>query len=103
MSTSTPLDANGAGSEARIVPQPARPRVAFVGVDPDARGGIAQFGANLVRSVEDRADTLIVSYRRLYPRFTRPGRQDRTQRPAVRPRRHPDDRPVEAVDVEAGG
>ena len=52
-----------------------RARVAFVGVDPDARGGIAQFGANLVRSVEDSADTLIVSYRQLYPRFTRPGRQ----------------------------
>ena len=46
-----------------------------MGVDPDARGGIAQFGANLVRSVGGRADTFILSYRRLYPRFTRPGRQ----------------------------
>ena len=52
-----------------------RARIAFVGVDPDARGGIAQFGANLVRGVEGEVDTFILSYRRLYPGFTRPGRQ----------------------------
>ena len=43
-----------------------RARIVFVGVDPSARGGIAQFGANLVRSVGGRAETSILSYRRLY-------------------------------------
>ena len=52
-----------------------RGRIAFVGVSPEARGGIAQFGANLARQVAGDADVRVLGYRRLYPRFTRPGRQ----------------------------
>jgi glycosyltransferase involved in cell wall biosynthesis len=53
----------------------SRRRIAFVGVSPQARGGIAQFGANLVRQVADDTHVCVLGYRRLYPRFTRPGRQ----------------------------
>jgi glycosyltransferase involved in cell wall biosynthesis len=52
-----------------------RPRVAFLGYAHDARGGIAQFGRRLAETVSDRADVRMIGYRRLYPSFTRPGRQ----------------------------
>ena len=52
-----------------------RPRVAFLGYAHDARGGIAQFGRRLAETVSERADVRLVGYRKLYPRFTRPGRQ----------------------------
>jgi glycosyltransferase involved in cell wall biosynthesis len=52
-----------------------RRRIAFVGVDPGARGGIAQFGANLITAVGDRAETRAWSYRRLYPALVTAGRQ----------------------------
>ena len=52
-----------------------RSRILFVGPAPDAPGGIAQFQGNLVRAVAGQAETHILSFRRLYPRWTRPGRQ----------------------------
>jgi D-inositol-3-phosphate glycosyltransferase len=54
-----------------------RPRMAFVGVAPTARGGIAQFGANLATVLARDADTAVVAYRRLYPRLSPAGRQPR--------------------------
>lgn len=52
-----------------------RPRVAFLGYAHDARGGIAQFGRGLAQRVAERADVRMIGYRKLYPGFTRPGRQ----------------------------
>ena len=52
-----------------------RPRVAFLGYAHDARGGIAQFGRGLAQHVAERADVRLIGYRKLYPGFTRPGRQ----------------------------
>jgi glycosyltransferase involved in cell wall biosynthesis len=52
----------------------ARPRVAFIGPKPDAPGGIAQFSANLIHAIQDDADVKVVSFRRLYPNWTKPGR-----------------------------
>jgi glycosyltransferase involved in cell wall biosynthesis len=52
-----------------------KPRIAFFGYAHDARGGIAQFGRRLAEAVGERGDVRLVGYRRLYPRFTRPGRQ----------------------------
>jgi glycosyltransferase involved in cell wall biosynthesis len=54
---------------------PDRVRVAFLGVSPDSRGGIAQFGRGLAERVAEDAEILVIGYRQLYPRFTRPGRQ----------------------------
>jgi glycosyltransferase involved in cell wall biosynthesis len=54
-----------------------RARVAFIGVSPDQRGGIAQFGRELAEYVADDVETLVIGWRRLYPRFTVPGRQGR--------------------------
>ena len=51
------------------------PRVAFLGYAHDARGGIAQFGRRLAETVGERATVRLVGYRKLYPGFTRPGRQ----------------------------
>jgi D-inositol-3-phosphate glycosyltransferase len=51
------------------------PRIAFVGVDPRDRGGIAQFGANLAGAVREGAEPVILSYRRLYPSWSRAGGQ----------------------------
>lgn len=51
------------------------PRVAFLGYAHDARGGIAQFGRGLAQAVAERAEVRLVGYRKLYPAFTRPGRQ----------------------------
>src|SRR5438445_5366674 len=51
-----------------------RPRLAFVGPKPQAPGGIAQFASNLVLAVEPEADTKVVAFRRLYPKWTKPGR-----------------------------
>jgi glycosyltransferase involved in cell wall biosynthesis len=51
------------------------PRVAFLGYAHDARGGIAQFGRGLAEAVSEQAAVRLVGYRKLYPRFTRPGRQ----------------------------
>lgn len=60
------------------------PRVAFLGYPHDARGGISQFGRRLAELVGERADIRLVGYRRLYPSFTRPGRQapDPSRRPS---------------------
>lgn len=69
--TETPARAEPAPS----VEPSGRGRIAFVGVSPEARGGIAQFGANVVRQVAGDTDVRVLGYRRLYPRFTRPGRQ----------------------------
>jgi D-inositol-3-phosphate glycosyltransferase len=52
-----------------------RPRVAFLGYAHDARGGIAQFGRGLAQHVAEYADVRLIGYRKLYPGFTRPGRQ----------------------------
>jgi glycosyltransferase involved in cell wall biosynthesis len=52
-----------------------QPRVAFLGYAHDARGGIAQFGRELAERVGERAAVRLVGFRKLYPRFTRPGRQ----------------------------
>jgi hypothetical protein len=49
--------------------------VAFIGVSPEQRGGIAQFGRQLAEHVAEDADTLVIGWKRLYPRFTRAGRQ----------------------------
>jgi glycosyltransferase involved in cell wall biosynthesis len=54
---------------------PRRPRILFVGPRPDSRGGIAQFTARLMSSLADDAETAALSFRRLYPRWTRAGRQ----------------------------
>jgi glycosyltransferase involved in cell wall biosynthesis len=51
------------------------PRVAFLGYAHDARGGISQFGRRLAEAVSERAAVSLVGYRKLYPSFTRPGRQ----------------------------
>jgi glycosyltransferase involved in cell wall biosynthesis len=60
--------------------------VAFLGYAHDARGGIAQVGRGLAETVSEHADVSLVGYRRLYPRFTRPGRQapDPSRRPPSR-------------------
>ena len=50
------------------------PRVLFVGPRPDAPGGIAQFCSNLILSVREEADVDVLAFRRLYPRWTKPGR-----------------------------
>jgi D-inositol-3-phosphate glycosyltransferase len=50
-------------------------RVAFLGYAHDARGGIAQFGRRLAEIVGEEAAVRLVGYRKLYPDFTRPGRQ----------------------------
>ena len=52
-----------------------KPRVAFLGYAHDARGGIAQFGRRLAEEVDTEADVRFVGYRKLYPTFTAPGRQ----------------------------
>jgi glycosyltransferase involved in cell wall biosynthesis len=52
-----------------------QPRVAFLGYAHDARGGIAQFGRRLAEVVGEQADVRLVGYRKLYPSFTAPGRQ----------------------------
>lgn len=52
------------------------PRIAFVNVAPTARGGIAQFGAGLARATARAgASALVLAYARLYPSWTKPGRQ----------------------------
>lgn len=54
----------------------SRPRVAFLNVSPTARGGIAQFGAGLARATATAGGAaLVLAYARLYPRWTKPGRQ----------------------------
>src|SRR5438445_2851556 len=50
------------------------PSVVFVGPRPDSPGGIAQFTSNLVLAVRDDAEAHVVAFRRLYPKWTRPGR-----------------------------
>jgi glycosyltransferase involved in cell wall biosynthesis len=64
-----------------------KPRVAFLGYAHDARGGIAQFGRQLAQAVGQHATVELIGYRRLYPRFTRPGRQaaDPSRRASVVP------------------
>jgi glycosyltransferase involved in cell wall biosynthesis len=52
-----------------------RPRVAFLGYPHHARGGISQFGRQLAEAVGEHAAVRLVGYRKLYPGFTRPGRQ----------------------------
>jgi glycosyltransferase involved in cell wall biosynthesis len=59
------------------------PRVAFLGYAHDARGGIAQFGRGLAEVVATEADVRLLGYRKLYPAFTKPGRQGPD--PSVRP------------------
>jgi glycosyltransferase involved in cell wall biosynthesis len=49
--------------------------VAFFGYAHDARGGIAQFGRGLAEAVAEHAAVRLVGFRKLYPAFTRPGRQ----------------------------
>jgi glycosyltransferase involved in cell wall biosynthesis len=51
-----------------------RPRLLFVGPRPESPGGIAQFQSNLVRAVARDADASILAFRRLYPKWTKPGR-----------------------------
>jgi glycosyltransferase involved in cell wall biosynthesis len=51
-----------------------RPSVVFVGPRPDSPGGIAQFTSNLVLAVRDDAEAHVVAFRRLYPKWTKPGR-----------------------------
>ena len=58
-----------------MAPASDRARVAFIGVAPDQRGGIAQFGRELAEYVAGDVDTLVIGWRQLYPRFTTPGRQ----------------------------
>ena len=59
------------------------PRIAFVNVAPTARGGIAQFGAALARATaRSGASALVLAYARLYPSWTKPGRQHPEPAPA---------------------
>lgn len=55
----------------------SRPRIAFLNVAPTARGGIAQFGAGLARATAAAGGSAVVlAFAQLYPRWTKPGRQD---------------------------
>jgi glycosyltransferase involved in cell wall biosynthesis len=50
----------------------------LVGPGPGTRGGIAQFNTELARVLRDvGADATILAYRRIYPSFSRAGRQGR--------------------------
>ncbi len=51
-----------------------RRRVAFVAPSPRARGGIAQFSAHQADALGSSREVLYLSFRRLYPRWTRAGR-----------------------------
>jgi glycosyltransferase involved in cell wall biosynthesis len=62
-------------TDAAMIGSSPRPRLLFVGPRPDAPGGIAQFETNLIRAVRDECDARVTAFRRLYPRFTRAGRQ----------------------------
>lgn len=50
-------------------------RVLFVGPRASARGGIAQFSSHLVGAVSAECRTSVIGFTRLYPRWTRAGRQ----------------------------
>jgi len=53
-------------------------RLLLIGPGPGARGGIAQFNSELARVLRDAGtDTTILAYRRIYPSFSRAGRQGR--------------------------
>ena len=59
------------------------PRIAFVNVAPSARGGIAQFGTGLARAAARAgASALVLAYARLYPGWTKAGRQSPEPAPA---------------------
>lgn len=52
------------------------PKVFLIGPGPGARGGIAQFNSELARVLRDAgAEATILAYRRIYPSFSRAGRQ----------------------------
>jgi D-inositol-3-phosphate glycosyltransferase len=55
-------------------PPERRARIVLVGPDPEARGGIAQFGSHLASTLAPVADVVAIGFRRLYPAYTRPGR-----------------------------
>jgi glycosyltransferase involved in cell wall biosynthesis len=52
--------------------------VLLIGPGPGTRGGIAQFNSQLARVLRDAGtDATILAYRRIYPSFSRAGRQGR--------------------------
>jgi glycosyltransferase involved in cell wall biosynthesis len=55
------------GGEARIV---------LVGPGPGSRGGISQFNTHLAEALRDDAEVTLLGFRRLYPVWTRPGRDE---------------------------
>jgi glycosyltransferase involved in cell wall biosynthesis len=51
-------------------------RVLLVGPRPATRGGISQFTAHLAGALRPHAEVTHLGFRRLYPKWTRPGRQE---------------------------
>jgi glycosyltransferase involved in cell wall biosynthesis len=61
-----------------IAPNGGRRKVLLIGPGPGTRGGIAQFNSQLARVLRDGGtDATILAYRRIYPSFSRAGRQGR--------------------------
>jgi D-inositol-3-phosphate glycosyltransferase len=50
-------------------------RIALVAPCPRARGGVAQFSANLARALGEGRELLYVCFRRMYPAWSRPARR----------------------------
>jgi glycosyltransferase involved in cell wall biosynthesis len=77
-----------------ISPNAESRRVLLVGPGPGTRGGIAQFNAELARVLRDAgAYATILAYARIYPSFSRAGRQGRD------PSRRQEDVPTTSVLV----
>ena len=79
------MGAPGERAGPATVTSTGRPRILFVGPEIGARGGIAQFSAGLASSIRRDADAEMLTFRRLYPRWTRPGREpaDPNRRPPM--------------------
>ena len=61
-----------------IAPKAEPRKVLLIGPGPGTRGGIAQFNSELARVLRDAGtDATILAYRRIYPSFSRAGRQGR--------------------------
>ncbi len=56
-------------------PVPQGSRVVLVTPGPSVRGGISQFVANLAESFSGGSQTLLIGFDRVYPRWSRAGRQ----------------------------
>ncbi|MBI4730265.1 MAG: glycosyltransferase [Acidobacteria bacterium] len=60
-------------------------RIVLVGPGPATRGGIAQFNSHLATALAPRAWVSVICFRRLYPAWTLPGRDEREPSPVRLP------------------